>query len=80
MMCWGNNTYGQLGDGTLTQRSTPVAVLGATGVDRIAAGASHTCLRWLDGRVACFGRADLGQTGTGATENTSRITVPVVGL
>ncbi|MFP2897752.1 MopE-related protein, partial [Corallococcus sp. 4LFB] len=39
---WGANSYGQLGDGTNTQRRTPVQVQGLTGVASVAAGDSHS--------------------------------------
>ncbi|MBK6534435.1 MAG: hypothetical protein IPF99_34190 [Deltaproteobacteria bacterium] len=48
--CWGNNRYGQLGDGTVTNRSNPTLVPGLTGVVELAAGGQHTCARLGDVR------------------------------
>ncbi|MDW8247211.1 MAG: hypothetical protein RMJ84_11600, partial [Sandaracinaceae bacterium] len=42
--CWGENEHGQLGDGTMTDRATPVQVMGLRSeVEAIAAGYEHTC-------------------------------------
>ena len=79
--CWGQNSDGQLGDGTRTQRDTPVNVRGlSTGVVEIAAGDYFSCARLRSGAVKCWGENQVGQLGTGKTAGSSLVPVSVVGL
>ena len=68
--CWGDNGYGQLGDGTNTTRNTPTqtATLG-TGRTAVAlsSGSAHTCAILDDGSVSCWGENQYGQLGDGTT-------------
>ena len=77
--CWGDNAYGQLGDGTTTNSSLPIQVAGLTGVTSLAAGSNHTCARLDDGSARCWGSNGNGQLGDGTTTNSST-QVAVVGL
>ena len=72
VMCWGANNFGQLGDGTTTNRTTPVAVRGLPGdVKAIAAGNNYTCALTSAGGVACWGANFYGQLGNGTTTNSA---------
>jgi len=70
---WGSNFYGQIGDGTTINRSTPVQVAGLGGVTAIAAGYYHTVALKSDGTVWAWGYNGYGQLGDG-TNVTSRPT------
>jgi alpha-tubulin suppressor-like RCC1 family protein len=78
--CWGNNEYGQLGDGTNIDRYTPVDVSGLTSVISIASGSSHSCVIISDGRVKCWGYDSHNQLGNEEVDYYSKIPVDVNGL
>lgn len=67
---WGDNAYGQLGNGSTTDSSTPVQVPPATWT-QVDAGDSHTCGVRSDGTAWCWGWNPYGQLGNGTTTSTN---------
>jgi len=65
--CWGDNTYGQLGDSTTGNDSTPVRVKGGLTFATVSAGGSHTCGVTTTGAAYCWGYNHDGELGTGDT-------------
>jgi alpha-tubulin suppressor-like RCC1 family protein len=65
VMTWGAGNRGQLGDGTLLNRSTPVTVAGLDNVVAVAAGAAHTVAVTTTGDVYTWGANTFGRLGDG---------------
>ena len=72
--CWGGNNYGQLGNNSTVQSSTPVQVdmtgvlVGKT-ITSITAFTDHTCVVASDGEPYCWGRNNNGKLGNNSTAN-----------
>jgi alpha-tubulin suppressor-like RCC1 family protein len=79
LWCWGENTYGQLGDGTPGDSLVPVQVSGhATDWAAVSAGLLHTCAVKTDHSLWCWGYNGYGELGNGATTD-SLVPVQVSG-
>ena len=80
--CWGDNNWGQLGNGSpagATATTPATAVTGITTATAASSGAEHTCALLQDGSVQCWGRNTDGRLGNGTTTN-AFTPVTVVGL
>jgi alpha-tubulin suppressor-like RCC1 family protein len=77
--CWGNNVYGQIGNGTSTNAVTAVRVLGVRSASASTAGGNHSCALITTGRIKCWGQNEFGELGDGTANNKS-IPVNVVGF
>src|SRR5207249_2745310 len=72
LQCWGDNAYGEVGDGSTTNRLAPVAVSGlSSGVIAVSAGDLHTCALIVGGGAKCWGAGSFGELGDGAGLNRS---------
>jgi alpha-tubulin suppressor-like RCC1 family protein len=72
LLCWGNNSEGQLGIGsTASPQRVPVSPTGLSVVE-LAADGTHTCGRRADGAVYCWGTNTDGRVGDGAVSLTPR--------
>src|SRR5262249_29546752 len=69
LRCWGNDQYGELGNGTVTGNGigTPVTVFGIDDATAVAAGASSSCALLVGGSIKCWGANNAGQLGNGTT-------------
>src|SRR5450759_2553757 len=70
---WGDNGFGQLGNGTTTNSSTPIAVSlpGGTTVTAIAGGGYHSLALTPSGQMLAWGANGLGQLGNGTTADSN---------
>jgi alpha-tubulin suppressor-like RCC1 family protein len=73
VLCWGLNNVGQVGDGSTTQRNTPVPV--TTGAIAITAGYFHTCILTAPGVSQCWGNNAQGNLGNGTQGGQSYVPV-----
>lgn len=76
---WGDNTYGQLGDGTTQSRQVPGQVLGLSDIVAIGTGAEHTVALKQDGTIWAWGSNTYGQLGDGTETNSyTPVQIPTI--
>ena len=70
LVCWGSNSNGQLGNGSLDDSDVDIPVEGLEqSIIALAAGEKHTCVIYEDETVACWGKNELGQLGNNSTDD-----------
>ena len=81
LWCWGSGTNGQLGDNTITLKSSPVqTVTFATNWKQVSCGANHSAAIKTDGTLWCWGLGTSGQLGDNtATSKSSPVQTVIFG-
>ncbi len=76
--CWGENAFGQIGDGTKLRRDTPTRI-GASNAPwkKLSSGGGHSCAINAAGKLFCWGYNEFGQVGIGT--NTDVLTPTQIG-
>ena len=69
--CWGDNSVGELGNGSTANSSVPAAVSGGHTFATITAGFAHTCALTATGAAYCWGSNTDGELGNGSNTNSS---------
>ncbi len=72
LYCWGDNMWGQIGDGTVINRLSPVQiapVAPGVGYVQVSAGHSHTCAITTEDKLYCWGANMNGRLGDSTTTN-----------
>jgi alpha-tubulin suppressor-like RCC1 family protein len=78
--CWGDNTFGELGNDSAASSSVAVPVQGlGSGVSAVSVGIDYACALLTGGTVQCWGNNTSGTLGNGTT-TLSQVPVPVSSL
>lgn len=86
VLCWGGNTYAQIGNGTLTRQWKPVLVRDLSGktlqnITKLSAGRFHTCAINKSAKVQCWGTNkynELGKDVSKGSYSSAAVEVPNV--
>lgn len=82
--CWGNNNFGQLGDGSVSQatvhRNMQIGTRPSNVMKHITLGGAHSCLISIDNYAYCWGNNNQGQVANGSlvTDESTRVPRMVV--
>jgi alpha-tubulin suppressor-like RCC1 family protein len=84
LWCWGANSYGQLGSGTMTNQpydlAAPARVPGLEDIVSVSPGGNHVCAVHATGEVLCWGNNSHGQLGTSPMGGAIASPTPVAGI
>jgi alpha-tubulin suppressor-like RCC1 family protein len=77
--CWGNNAFGELGNGTTTTFDVPVSVKNISTATAVVGGIDGFCALLSTKHIDCWGAGGSGQLGNGTTTS-SDVPVAVTGI
>lgn len=68
LWCWGDNVYGQVGDGTTDYRNQPVQIGAAETWRQVDVGVETVCATTTTSKLFCWGRSDNHNTASGSAD------------